>query len=178
MPPENNPALIAPRRKPKRNTRPEFHPHASCNEGRGSAPSGISAIGQMGRFGTSRLTGLSHREIRTQRRTALVSHKRPVMPNLRCALRKGRPNVIALSRALPTAADQCPPARAARFRSRGTGGSNLVPFGAESYKLDHRDQGPGARSERSAKGQEHGRAGVNFGTASCFPHRRTLNGPQ
>jgi hypothetical protein len=37
---------------------------------------------------------------------------------------------------------------------------------------------PGARSERSAKGQDHGRAGVNFGTASCFPHRRTLNGPQ
>ena len=36
----------------------------------------------------------------------------------------------------------------------------------------------GPRSERSAKGQEHGRAVVNFGTASCFPHRPTLNGPQ
>src|SRR2546421_11202362 len=32
--------------------------------GRGSALRGISAIGQMGRFGTSRLTGLPHREIR------------------------------------------------------------------------------------------------------------------
>ncbi len=32
--------------------------------GRGSALRGISAIGQMGRFGTSRLTGLPQREIR------------------------------------------------------------------------------------------------------------------
>jgi hypothetical protein len=83
---------------------------------------------------------------------------------------------------------------------RGTDGSNPIPSGGESSsrafaregpavrisfpsELSHTNsiiatRRPGARSERSAKGQEHGRAGVNFGTASCFPHRRTLNGPQ
>ena len=43
--------------------------------------------------------------------------------------------MITLSRGLPTAADQCPPAGGRAFwLEGGTGGSNLVPSTGESYK--------------------------------------------